>query len=413
MKSTGVPDQTSQKSTRKILIGRLIDGTGTRLTENILMTVKEGRILEMHPFHVGETTPKDLWLDLSAFTVLPPLFDCHVHLALSGSIDPARKVNPLHLAYESIFPDITRHIQANFRHGVLGVRDGGDPLGHVLRYKQEGSVPKKNMVQIGATGCAWYREGRYGKLIGRPVPAGKEAAVWIDRKTGDGVDHIKLIQSGLNSLSQFGRETPPQFDEEDIEKIYAIARNRGISLMIHANGEMPVAVATAGGCDSIEHGYFMGDENLRKIADVGITWVPTAIPMKALAEHSPKGRTEHEVAQRTLEHQLGQLSKAREYGIAVALGSDAGSPGVHHGKAVSQELALFVAAGYTPEEAIRCGSLNAAQLMGADIPGYLGSGTPATFIVLKGKRSNILQQLKKIEMMVVSGEIVEVGSGLS
>ena len=161
--------------------------------------------------------------------------------------------------------------------------------------------------------------------------------------------------------------------------------------MIHANGEKPVGIAIDGGCDSIEHGFFMGDENLQKMADARITWVPTAVTMKAYAEqHASRKRRGAGCARKTLDHQLKQLSSARRYGVPVALGTDAGSPGVYHGKAIVEELRLLVSAGYSVEEAVGCATMNAAALMKSPVPGCLRVGDPASFVAVKGNPSQVL-----------------------
>ena len=45
-------------------------------------------------------------------------------------------------------------------------------------------------------------------------------------------------------------------------------------------------MAAAAGVDSVEHGFFMGQENLRRMADRGTVWVPTAFTMKAYSDAS-------------------------------------------------------------------------------------------------------------------------------
>ncbi len=413
MEISGTLDRNKSNRPIKILAGRLIDGTGEPSRHNILMTIKAGRITGMRPAFMSEIAEDDLGYDLSDCTVLPTLVDVHVHLALSGHIRPVSHVDDTLLKNKPANTLIYHNIQRCIQHGVMGVRDGGDRAGQVLQWKLSSSELKRSCFRLNAAGNAWHREGRYGKLIGRAVADGEDPVSVIEAGTHPITGHIKLIQSGLNSLEHFGRETPPQFDVDTIRRIFEYAQSRGIGLMVHANGKKPVAEAIGGGCDSIEHGYFMGNENLGKLAASGITWVPTVVPMKAYVDNSPEGSIEYEVAQRTLDHQLAQLSKARQYGVTVALGTDSGSPGVEHGKAVLQELKLLVSAGYTMEEAIRCATLNAAHLMKDDAAGYLGIGTPATFLVLKGADSNVLERLGEIEGRVVDGEFVEAESALS
>jgi len=402
------PDGSNPKGERRILIGRLVDGTGTGAAENVLMTIKAGRIEKMRPVFSREEVAADLWMDLSHQTVLPPLYDCHVHLAfpdaLKKNLTPSHgtptKVSPQHL--------VDRHIQDHFRYGVLGVRDGGDVTGAVLQRKRSLSGSVNKIFQLHAAGPAWYREGRYGRLMGHPVSEGGDAADEILSGSEAGIDHIKLIQSGLNSLVHYGKPGIPQFQETEIRKIYAGAKKRRLGLMVHANGEEAVAAAISGGCDSIEHGYFMGDENLQKMAAAQIAWVPTAVPMMALSELMLPGSIEADVARRNLENQMEQISKARKYGVPIALGTDAGSPGVLHGVSVAEELKLLVGAGCPVEEALRCATMNGARLMRNDLPGYLGPGTPGTFIAVKGAEGDVLETLGMVCAVVVEGEKIGV-----
>jgi imidazolonepropionase-like amidohydrolase len=87
---------------------------------------------------------------------------------------------------------------------------------------------------------------------------------------------------------------------------------------------------------------------------------------------------------RNLEHQLGQLQTARALGATVALGTDAGSLGVHHGRALREEMALLMRAGFSVEEAVRCATVNGARLLGLPDAGPIGPGAAATFIAVKG-----------------------------
>ena len=72
--------------------------------------------------------------------------------------------------------------------------------------------------------------------------------------------------------------------------------------MVYANGQEPVRSA-------IEGGFFMGRDNLARLANKGIFWVPTAFAMKAYAINFAHAEPEAnlQVVQRNLEHQLGQL----------------------------------------------------------------------------------------------------------
>jgi imidazolonepropionase-like amidohydrolase len=51
---------------------------------------------------------------------------------------------------------------------------------------------------------------------------------------------------------------------------------------VHANGETAVRMAVEAGCDSIEHGYFMGPDNLRRMADNGVARICQPLCMSVL-----------------------------------------------------------------------------------------------------------------------------------
>jgi imidazolonepropionase-like amidohydrolase len=179
------------------------------------------------------------------------------------------------------------------------------------------------------------------------------------------------------------------------------AKNRGLKTMVHANGQIPVHIAIDSGCHSIEHGFFMGTENLKRLADTKTTWIPTAYPMKAYTESGIAS----DVARKNLDHQLNQISIARGLGVQIALGTDAGSIGVHHGKAVIEEMKLLIASGYSLTEAIRCATMNGAQLLGLKDTGCLEKGMIATFVAVPGNPSNLPESLSRIECVFINGRM--------
>jgi imidazolonepropionase-like amidohydrolase len=144
------------------------------------------------------------------------------------------------------------------------------------------------------------------------------------------------------------------------------------------------------------------------MADRGTVWVPTAVTMKSYEDYLKRQghRSDPsfaEVSRRNLDHQIEQIRLARDMGVILAVGTDAGSPGVHHGSAVKAEIELFIAAGFSVEEAIRCASRNGARLMGMDDRGEIRSGMRADFIAVRTPPEKAVAALHRIVCFVIAG----------
>ena len=395
----------SREKTTYIHAGWLIDGSGEPARKDTLLTIAHGRFAAVDTFDRSTPPPAQLLTDLSHCTLVPPLVDSHVHLRLSGTIDQEARQRQLTAGYESIRPLIARNIRYAFSHGVLAVRDGGDAHGYVLRYVRENGGRGKEPVLVKTTGKAWHQRGRYGSMIGRH-PGIDETLATAFAKDPDPGDQVKVVNSGTNSLSVFARETPPQFTLGEIQELVRQAGRQGKKVMVHANGELPVRLALEAGCHSIEHGYFIGRENLELMAARGVTWVPTLGAMKACAAYLARGDSKNSpaIALRTLQNQLEQVALARELGVTIALGTDAGSIGVIHGEAVSEELRLLLKAGCSLAEAIRCVTWNGASLLGVDDHlGLIARNRPAHFLVVRGTPSQLPRRISSLQAIYLDG----------
>lgn len=387
-----------------IKAGWLFDGCGGSVRRNILLSVENGIFTTIERFIEGNAPPPETITDLSHCTILPPFVDCHAHLSMSGSTDPQTRQKQLTATYDELRPRISEHIHYHFSHGVLAIRDGGDSMGHTMRYRNEPPESNKDPVILKVAGRAWHQKDRYGKVIGRP-PQNNETLLESLLQEKDPIDHVKLINSGINSLTVFAQESDPQFTLDELKKVVKSAHQRGQRVMVHANGQLPVQMALKAGCDSIEHGFFMGRENLQRMAEMQTIWVPTVYTMKALGESGTScgSNSDRVVIEKNLHHQLRQLERAKEYGVTVAVGTDAGSWGVLHGESMVEELKLILKAGYSLPEALQCATANGAQLLGIEIIGHIGIGKPANFIVARATPAMMPRKLSYLEGIYLDG----------
>ena len=388
-KKTVEYSRSTNKRRDVLLAGNLIDGTGGPPKKNVTVRLgTDGGFVD-----APDTADYEI-ADLSGYTVLPGLVNAHVHLAMSGSVETGVRTRQLVATYDEIKDAIAAHVKRHAEFGVVAVRDGGDGSGHAIRYKTEDWVPGRIPLTIRVAGKAWHQPGRYGKLIGR-TPCGESLSTAIEKDIADAKnDHVKIVNSGLNSLTAFGKQTRPQFGPDEMRSAVETAKLFGLKTMVHANGELPVKIATEARCDSIEHGFFMGRDNLSRMADNGVFWVPTVCTMKAYAEQTGTGTIESDIAKKNLDHQLEQIRLAKDLGVRIAVGTDAGSLGVHHGSAIVEEIRLLMTAGFSIWDAIRCASSNGAELLGLNT-----SAAPVSVTVVPGDPSELPESLCRAKIL--------------
>src|ERR671927_1519847 len=100
--------------------GQVLDGTGSPAAPADVV-VEDGRIVEVGPGLDGDEE-----VDCTGGTVLPGLFDCHVHVMMSG-VDVLRQ---LQTPFSYPFYEAVHNLRRTLVQGITHVRDaGGADLG--------------------------------------------------------------------------------------------------------------------------------------------------------------------------------------------------------------------------------------------------------------------------------------------
>ena len=191
--------------------------------------------------------------------------------------------------------------------------------------------------------------------------------------------------------------------------------------VVVANGRQQVEEALEAGCDAIEQGYAMGEDNLRKMADKDVLWIPSVLRAKNAMDGAGSSgdvccrfSTRHVATgkpvpgaevfwKKMLAEQLTQLRLARKLGVTTAVGTGAGSVGILHGESMVEEMKLFIKAGYSLEETIQCASENGANFFGMEKLGPLAVGRRATFLITRGSVQQLPRKLSYLEGIYVNG----------
>ena len=104
---------------------------------------------------------------------------------------------------------------------------------------------------------------------------------------------------------------------------------------------------------------------------------------------------------------MESFRKAKEAGVKIAMGTDAGTPFNFHDNS-AYELKLMVDCGMTPMEAIVSSTKTASELLGINEKyGTLESGKMADFIILDENPLNNIEVLLNVKEVYKGGKLVK------
>ena len=366
--------------TRYIVAGSFIDGSGAEVRRNVFLAVKGSIITAIGPATGLPRNDGAVIDDLSHCTIVPPLVDCSVSLSRSPSVDPKVRLSVKEAGIAKKTTLAAQHIRYCLSHGVLGIAESSEGIG-----------PEEHLQEVMAQGSI------------------------IDIRSA-GTDFLRILYS---ADIVDGEAQSPRFNREELCRILE-QRDKKKAVVV-ANGQQLVQEALAAGCHAIEQGYGMGEDNLRKMAEADVLWIPGVLLAKNAMQGAASGGdvmcrfSMRYVApgepdpgaeafwKKMLAEQLEQLRLARKLGVKTAVGTGAGSVGILHGESMVEEMKLFIKGGYSLEETIRCASDNGARFFGMEHLGVLTVGRQATFLVARGAAQQLPRKLAYLEGLYVDG----------
>jgi imidazolonepropionase-like amidohydrolase len=396
--------------------GAVFDGTGSP-PRSADIVVAGGRIVE-----VGSGLDGDEVVDCSGRTVLPGLFDCHVHLLVNG-LDPVGwRRRPFSLA----FFEAVGTMRATLAAGITTVREaGGSDLG-VQEAQRLGLVAGPRMQiaitmlsQTGGHGDPWEPSGASSPIF--PAHPGKPSGIV------DGPDEVRrtvrqLLRAGANviKVATSGGVVSPRddprhshFRDAEVAVMVEEATAAGISVMAHAQGTEGIKTAVRNGVRSIEHGVYLDDEAISMMLERGTWLVPTLMAPRGVMEAAEAGAeippTVLAKAQLVARAHTESVRRAIAAGVRVAMGTDSGV--TRHGRNLD-ELGLLVEAGMSPAQALHSATHSAAQLMGLDAElGTIEPGKRADLVLVDGDALEVATLAGRISHVYQDGQLVVDNSG--
>ncbi|MEW6736046.1 MAG: amidohydrolase family protein [Acidobacteriota bacterium] len=404
------------KETVLVKAEKLLDVRGGRILTGQAILIEGDRIKEVGA--VAALTSRlpagAAVIDLGSAMLLPGLIDCHTHL--TG--------DPAHLGFESLGISVPREALYGAKNAKITLEAGFTTVRNVgaggyadvaLRDAiNVGDLPGPRIVPsgpaIGVTGghcddnllAPEYQAQADGVADG--VPA-------VMKKTREiikyGADCIKICATG-GVLSKGDAPGAEQFSYEEIRAIVLEAHRLGRKVAAHAHGATGIKQAVTAGVDSIEHGSFIGDEEIRLMKEKGTYLVPTLYLGDWLPENYQKIRLPEFAVEKmkvVIPAARANLARAFKSGVRVAFGTD--SAVYPHGLN-AREFAVMVKLGLSPMQAIQSATINAADLVGwPERVGTLEAGRFADIIAINGDPLNDITTLERITFVMKGGKVVK------
>jgi len=259
------------------------------------------------------------------FFKVPPFKDAHVHFVVDGKP----------ISDEGII-SIGKEFQ---KMGIFEVRDMGFSTAEGFRAKR--LIGDK--IKIKTCGYALYKKGTYGVFLGKGIDNVKEARDLVSQIIKEGADFIKVVNSGIVSLKSKNYISPGGFTFEELKIICQEAKNKGLEIVCHVNGDKAIRDAIKAGVVSIEHGYFASMETLQEMKEKLVSWTPTVF---SLWQYSILLKDdEKNILQRIIDNHLKSINYASTIGVKINIGTDSGSRHVKHGESFFDELRLLKQSG--------------------------------------------------------------------
>ncbi|MBI5339648.1 MAG: amidohydrolase family protein [Mycolicibacterium rufum] len=300
-----------------------VRGRGLPDGEPVEWWVVDGR-LSAEPAQGAETVWDGGW-------ILPGLVDAHCHVGLGqhGEIP---------------MDETIAQAETERAVGALLLRDAGSPT------DTRGFDDRADMPRIIRAGRHLARPKRYQRGFAIELEDEWQLPDAIARQARWGDGWVKLVGDWIDR--DLG-DLAPLWSDDVLEAAIDAAHANGARVTAHVFSEDALPGLIRAGIDCIEHGTGLTDDTVDLMVEYGTALVPTLINIEnfpgiaAAAEKYPR----YQQHMRALYQSCGpRIAAAREAGVPIYAGSDAGST-VAHGR-IADEVEALKGIGMTPTEAL-------------------------------------------------------------
>jgi imidazolonepropionase-like amidohydrolase len=392
--------------------GSLFDAHSDSLRKNAVIVIADDKIKS-----ISSTVPDGAdVVDLSSRTCLPGLIDTHTHVLLQGDITAADydaqllKQSP---EYRAILATV--NARRALEYGFTSIRDletegAGYADADVKKAINNGIIPGPRMQvatrALDVTGA--YPLQGYAPNVDVPhgvqlVDGPDDCRKAVREQISHGADWIKVYSDRSYRIREDGiLDDIPTFTLEELRAIVDEAHREHHKVASHAMALNGVHNSVEAGVDTIEHGNYISDEDLTKMAARGVFYVPTIF----VGEYVAQGRAAEgaPVWVKMIQIHQDTFRRAMKAGVKIAFGTDAG--GFDWKVNPAKEFSSMVKFGMTPAQAIRSATAVAAELLGVqDSLGTLEPGKLADIVAVPGDPLSDISLMEKVDFVMKGGTI--------
>ena len=429
------PGPSSRDRPLALIGGTLIDGTGNAPIRDSVVLIRDQRIEK-----IGTTASLPVPAGYEAvstdgLTVLPGLWDLHVHLMYAGHPDSRYWFDTYTSQFERVI--MPASAQQLLMAGVTTARDLAAPLQPILTVRRRIASGEISGAGLYVAGPAITKGGNPNAVQTWNVSGAADAKAKTGQLIDAGVDWIKVINAEALTT-------------EEMKAIVDEAHARGRKVAAHAFSEAEIRQGLIAGVDDFQHVRTQTPEYPPDIVALirdrvrngpPLHWTVTVggngqlnaaylasnpeflddpanfigLPQpivddvrKAISARIQSGARRGAAAQSQDEINAivkRKVSQIRDLGVQIVFGTDVGSWGEVTGHATWMEADLWVRElGIAPMTVIRGMTLDAARLMGADRDsGSIAEGKFADVIAVRGDPLRHIDVLREPRIVIKHG----------
>ena len=358
----------------------LFTGTSEKVVQDAWFAVDDdGKVAQTG---TGQAPSATEMVDLGGQYVTPGLTNVHTHITL----DPTTGDGGTSRGVVASTVGAVEHLHDLLKSGVTYIRECGSSWDIDIALKAMRDQGQLTQVpEMMPSGKFFSMTGGHGDMPNAAyvVDSPDEMRKAVRTALKKGAKAIKVIATGgVMTPNDFMDD--PQLSVAEMHVAVEEAHHKGHIVAAHAEGNPGIMNAIQAGVDSIEHGFYVTDDEIDLMLKQGTYLTPTLVADWAIPTFAKGKIPDWEVkkAADALDDLYKNIMNAFRRGVPLTLGTDAGTP-FNDFTMSPVELELMVEQGMTPFEAFST-SVNGAKLMGiADQYGTLEQGKFADFLVLE------------------------------